>query len=83
MSRIPCTAAIPLIKEIYRHHPAGCCLHIVLDDNNLDSVDWCLEQPDICDLCLECGNILKTMTGTAIKKAIRLAHDQLRAERGW
>jgi hypothetical protein len=73
MSRVPYTAAVPLIESIYSRHSAGCCLHIVIDDGNWDSLDWCLEQPDICDECRECALILKTMTVTAMKKACRKA----------
>lgn len=31
--------AIKLKKELYRKHPLGCCLHIVLDDGNLEDDD--------------------------------------------
>ena len=30
-----------LIAQIYRHSPAGCCWHVVLDDDNWDSIDFC------------------------------------------
>lgn len=35
---------IELIKMIYRHHAAGGCMHIVLDDDNTedDHVDFCV-----------------------------------------
>lgn len=30
-----------LIIRIYEHHAAGCCWHVVLDDQNWDSIDFC------------------------------------------
>jgi hypothetical protein len=37
--------ALPLKASIYARHSAGCCLHVVIDDGNLD--DACLR------LCLQ------------------------------
>src|SRR5690606_3318945 len=36
-------AVLPLAQLVYRRHAAGCCLHVVLDDANVDddSVDIC------------------------------------------
>lgn len=78
MARVPYTAAVPLIRAIYARDDglAGCCLHVVLDDGNYDCVDWCLERDDICDECYECAQVLKTLSQTALKKAIRVAHDR-------
>ena len=35
---------LPAVRELYARHPAGCCLHIVLDDGNVDddSVRFCV-----------------------------------------
>lgn len=35
---------LPFVEALYRHHPTGCCLHIVLDDDNtaLGHVLFCL-----------------------------------------
>jgi hypothetical protein len=30
----PFEYALELARELYRQHPAGCCLHVVLDDGN-------------------------------------------------
>ena len=30
-----------LIMQIYSHHGAGCCWHVVLDDDNWDSIEFC------------------------------------------
>jgi hypothetical protein len=37
---------LPLVNALYQEHAAGCCLHIVLDDANVEdhSVQFCLEQ---------------------------------------
>lgn len=32
-----------LIKRIYQFSPVGCCWHVVLDDNNWDSIEYCKE----------------------------------------
>jgi hypothetical protein len=38
--------ALVLARHIYQRHSAGCCLHIVLDDGNLedDDVRFCIKQ---------------------------------------
>jgi len=32
------------VRELYEEHPTGCCLHIALDDGNIDEDDilWCV-----------------------------------------
>lgn len=37
---------LPLLNAIYARHCAGCCLHIVVDDYNVEdsSVQFCLEH---------------------------------------
>lgn len=37
---------IELIRRIYKKHPAGGALHIVLDDGNMENshIRWCLEN---------------------------------------
>lgn len=32
-----------LIKQIYTHSAVGCCWHVVLDDNNWDSIEFSKE----------------------------------------
>ena len=36
---------LPMVRSLYERHLAGCCLHIVLDDGNVEdsSVSYCLE----------------------------------------
>lgn len=40
-----CLRAHELLLSIYRRHGAGCCWHVVLDDNNADddSVRFCID----------------------------------------
>lgn len=33
--------AAEIIARIYSHHAAGCCWHLVLDDDNWDAIDYC------------------------------------------
>jgi hypothetical protein len=30
-----------IISRIYKYHAAGCCWHVVLDDENWDSIEFC------------------------------------------
>jgi hypothetical protein len=71
--RVPAAEAVPLIRKIYERNGVGCCLHVALDDGNWDCLSWCLEQPDCCDECRACGELLLRMSVTARKKAARLA----------
>lgn len=72
--RVPAAEAVPLIRAIdLRSYGSFCCLHAVLADGNWDSIPWCLEQPDCCDECRACGELLLRMSVTARKKAARLA----------
>ena len=36
--------AAEIIQRIYRYHAAGCCWHVVLDDDNWDSIEFCKEE---------------------------------------
>ena len=44
--------AMPLVHSIYERHSAGCCMHIVLDDGNLEdgSIEFCrgIAEHDDC-----------------------------------
>lgn len=33
--------AAEFIAQIYAKHAAGCCWHVVLDDDNWDSIEFC------------------------------------------
>lgn len=54
--------AIWLANQNFEQHGAGCCLHIVLADGNLERshIVWCLQQPDCCVECKILGKLLLT-----------------------
>lgn len=60
--------AKPLVAMVYAGHPAGCCLHIVLDDQNVSdsSVDFCIEwaREKKHALCEVLALMLRRMTKT-------------------
>ena len=33
-----CSEALPLVRALYEWDGAGCCLHVVLDDHNVEDV---------------------------------------------
>ena len=59
---------IPLVREIYRSHAVGCCLHILTDDGNVSNsdaqfcLDWAIEQGH--PLCQRAAEMLVQMTRT-------------------
>jgi hypothetical protein len=67
------TAAYERIRAFMRQHPAGCCLHIVLDDGNLENgfVDYCLEYATTNghEECMAVAKIVQRMSKTQRKKA--------------
>lgn len=56
-------AASDLISAVYEVHAAGGYAHIVVDDWNLgdDSIDFCLNETDIDDVCHECLVAMKEL----------------------
>jgi len=56
---------LPLVKELYERNGAGGCLHIVLDDGNLDdhNVEFCIRwaEDQSCPRCVTLGNLLYKM----------------------
>lgn len=63
-----------LSREIYRHHPCGCCWHIVLDDGNVRASDvafcrkWAAEHE--CLLCVYFGTRVGGLHGAALNEAL-------------
>jgi hypothetical protein len=63
---------LPLVRRIYERHCAGCCLHIVTDDGNIEQghVDFCVQQAkdqQHAD-CLAAAEMLAAMTETQRRK---------------
>jgi hypothetical protein len=70
--------ALPLTRAIYRRSSVGCCLHIVLDDGNVETahVASCLDyarENGHAD-CIAAAEALLRMTVTQRRKIIRLTH---------
>jgi hypothetical protein len=55
-----------LIRAIYARHPAGCCMHIVLDDLNVEDrhVHFChgFACARDCDECMGLSRLMLMMT---------------------
>lgn len=54
-------AAIAVMLKIEARHSAWCCWHVVFDDNNYNSVDFCIREAE-CDDCKELAAILNGKT---------------------
>lgn len=73
---------LPLVHAVYRRHSAGCCLHVVLDDRNLDD---CFVESAIGDAireghtdCEKLARKLATMSRTQRGKLSARAHDEVK-----
>ena len=66
MTAVTVDEVFPLVRELYERNAAGGCLHIVLDDGNVedDHVQFCIKHADEneCPRCYALGLILLTMT---------------------
>jgi hypothetical protein len=60
---------LPFVNELYKRHAAGCCLHVVLDDGNVEdsSVEHCIENAEHDD-CIRLAHLLRLMSKTQRKK---------------
>lgn len=66
---------LPLVRAIYERHCAGCCLHILTDDGNVEQehADFCVEiarERGHAD-CLRAALMLAQMTPTQRQKVYR------------
>ena len=63
----------PVIRAIYDRHGAGGCWHIVLDDGNFDSRDFCARyaRDQNCAPCIAATPMLLAASLTQISKAAR------------
>lgn len=61
---------VPLIFAVYERNGAGCCLHVVTDDANWDSVAWVIEnlKPGHAD-CRAAAEMMAQMTESQISRA--------------
>lgn len=64
---------VPVIRSIYGRHGAGCCWHVVLDDGNFSSRDFCAKwaKDEGCAGCIEATPMLLAASLTQISKAAR------------
>jgi hypothetical protein len=66
---------LPLVRAIYERHCAGCCLHIITDDGNVEqhSADFCVEcaRERGHDDCLRAAELLAQMTSTQRHRVFR------------
>lgn len=66
---------LPLVRELYARHAAGCCLHCVLDDGNVE--DYFVESAitfaskEGCQDCLDLAMLLFRMSKTQRWKLYR------------
>ncbi len=68
MKRPTVPEVLPLVQAIYERHCAGCCLHILTDDGNVEqsSADFCLaraQEAGHAD-CLGAAEMLVQMSST-------------------
>lgn len=67
---------LPMVDELYKRNPVGCCLHIVLDDDNLKDGDvlFCIHQAEAAGhtSCAELGEKLLQLSQTQRGKVRRL-----------
>lgn len=63
---------LPMVWALYASHSAGCCLHIVLDEGNIDdgSVQFCIDHAaeQGHDACKKLAELLLKMSKTQRRK---------------
>ena len=64
--------ALPFVRTLYESHGAGCCLHIVLDDGNIEdsSVEFCIRYAEEQGhgSCAALARMLRSMSKTQRQK---------------
>lgn len=62
------------IRKIYDSEDggAGCCLHVLTDDGNFDSADWCMKRAHERGhtFCEETALMLTKMTPSQVRRAV-------------
>jgi len=65
----------PLVAALYKRNGVGCCLHIVLDDGNVEDhqVEFCIEQAkkQKHENCQFLGELLLKMSQTQRRRLYR------------
>lgn len=74
--RVPDVA--PFVRELYRDHGAGCCMHVQLDDGNVADAFFDAESRGYVERCgnpehLALFDALAKMTVTQRRKLARLS----------
>jgi hypothetical protein len=81
--------AVELVAQIYRYSGAGCCWHVVLDDGNWDSLDfcrkWARDRIDECKThgaCLELAALdVSSSILSRAKRRVMAMHEEERRTR--
>lgn len=64
----------PYLRQLYDEHPAGCCLHIVTDDGNLEhgDVEFCMNEAEENghDLCLALAIAIRSLSFSQRRRLI-------------
>jgi hypothetical protein len=65
----------PLVAALYERNCVGCCLHIVLDDDNIGdkSVEFCLEQAKAKGHA-DCQRLAELLLQMSKTQRLKLAH---------
>lgn len=82
--------AVELIRRIYMQSCVGCCWHVVLDDGNWDSIEFCKQyarehaSPDSeypCKTNGACQELAAlNVTASILRRALRTVDDEIRAD---
>lgn len=69
---------VPLIVAVYERHAAGCCLHVVTDDGNWDSVDFVLgyARTEGHPRCIAAAEMMSKMTESQVARATKRAREE-------
>lgn len=76
---------VPLVREIYQSSLTGCCLHIALDDGNIEDghLEFCGEyaRKKQHQVCAQVAEGMRAMTRTQRNKLMRVWRHSRQRER--